>query len=158
MNESSQKNRKYLNCLWCLGSNLRDCYTETLSLVFLNYCFPRRVSRDCLIDTAFKWLQSITDAHYFFSVNYLDLAPQYASIIVGVGNTLATLPGILIPSLTGLIVQNRVASEWRIVFYITSSVYAFGVFFYTFFGSGETQPWANKVTLPSEPIHGDEDL
>ena len=44
-----------------------------------------------------------------FSVNQLDIAPQYASVIMGISNTIATLPGIISPSITGYIVQNRVS-------------------------------------------------
>jgi hypothetical protein len=45
---------------------------------------------------------------FFFSVNHLDIAPQYASLIMGLSNTVATLPGIVSPALTGYIVQNKV--------------------------------------------------
>jgi MFS transporter, ACS family, solute carrier family 17 (sodium-dependent inorganic phosphate cotransporter), other len=38
-----------------------------------------------------------------FLANPLDLAPQYASIIVGFSNTFATLPGLISPILTGYI-------------------------------------------------------
>lgn len=43
-----------------------------------------------------------------FSVNHLDIAPQHASILMGIGNTIATIPGIVSPILTGYIVQNKV--------------------------------------------------
>lgn len=44
-----------------------------------------------------------------FAVNHLDLAPQYASILMGISNTFATIPGIVSPSLTGILVQNGVS-------------------------------------------------
>lgn len=40
-----------------------------------------------------------------FSVNHLDLAPQHASVLMGIGNTFATLPGIISPTITGYIVN-----------------------------------------------------
>ena len=43
-----------------------------------------------------------------FSVNHLDIAPPFASILMGVSNTFATLPGIISPALTGAIVTNQV--------------------------------------------------
>ena len=46
------------------------------------------------------------------------------------------------PSITGLIVQNKEAAEWQIVFYITAGVYLYGAIFYAIFASGERQPWA----------------
>ncbi|XP_043271667.1 sialin isoform X2 [Venturia canescens] len=77
-----------------------------------------------------------------FSVNHLDIAPQHASVMMGIGNTIATLPGIISPIITGYIVQNKTAAEWRIVFLIAGSVYLVGAVIYGVFASGERQPWA----------------
>ena len=76
------------------------------------------------------------------SVNFQDLAPQHVSVLIAVSNTFATLPGIVVPIVTGWIVQNKEASEWQTVFYITASVYAVGALTYGLFASGERQPWA----------------
>ena len=43
-----------------------------------------------------------------FSVNHLDIAPQFASILMGLSNTFATLPGIISPALTGAVVTDQV--------------------------------------------------
>ena len=43
-----------------------------------------------------------------YAVNHLDIAPQYASILMGISNTFATIPGIISPSLTGFIVVTPV--------------------------------------------------
>lgn len=51
------------------------------------------------------------------SVNHLDIAPQYASLIMGLSNTVATLPGIVSPALTGYIVQNKVIPISRMSIY-----------------------------------------
>lgn len=77
-----------------------------------------------------------------YSINPLDIAPSYASIILGISNTIATLPGIISPVLTGYLVQNQTVDEWRIVFYIAASVYVFGIVVYWFWCSGEVQQWA----------------
>lgn len=42
------------------------------------------------------------------SVNHLDIAPQHASVLMGLSNTVATLPGIISPSLAGAIVSDKV--------------------------------------------------
>ena len=44
-----------------------------------------------------------------FGVNHLDVAPKYAAILMGISNTVGTIPGILCPSLTGAIVVDRVS-------------------------------------------------
>lgn len=45
---------------------------------------------------------------FFCSVNHLDIAPQHASILMGLSNTFATLPGILSPIISGYIVTTPV--------------------------------------------------
>ena len=45
---------------------------------------------------------------YDFSVNHLDIAPKHAGVLMGISNTIATLPGIISPLITGYIVQNKV--------------------------------------------------
>lgn len=44
-----------------------------------------------------------------YLANPLDIAPQFASIIVGISNTFATLPGLISPVLTGYIVLTPVS-------------------------------------------------
>lgn len=43
-----------------------------------------------------------------YFVNALDIAPQFSSIILGISNTFATLPGLVSPVLTGYIVTTPV--------------------------------------------------
>lgn len=44
-----------------------------------------------------------------YAVNHLDIAPQYAGLLMGISNTFGTIPGIVSPLITGFIVQNRVS-------------------------------------------------
>lgn len=81
-----------------------------------------------------------------FSVNHLDLAPQYAGHLMGISNTLATLPGMVAPLIAGMIVQHGYASEWNIIFYSTALIYAVGGGIFWKFASGELQPWAGDQT------------
>lgn len=50
------------------------------------------------------------------SVNHLDIAPQHASVLMGISNTFATIPGIVSPVLTGYIVQHEVSNIGTINF------------------------------------------
>ncbi|KAF6211448.1 hypothetical protein GE061_011960 [Apolygus lucorum] len=77
-----------------------------------------------------------------FSVNHLDIAPQYASILMGISNTFATLPGILSPMLTEFLVTNKTRDEWIIIFYISAGIYIIGAVVYASLGSGKIQAWA----------------
>lgn len=42
-----------------------------------------------------------------FAVNHLDIAPRHASILMGITNTIGTIPGIVSPTLTGVLVKNK---------------------------------------------------
>ena len=46
-----------------------------------------------------------------FSINHLDIAPQYAAILMGISNTIGTIPGIISPAITGFIVRDKVISR-----------------------------------------------
>ncbi|KAF6205216.1 hypothetical protein GE061_019383 [Apolygus lucorum] len=81
-----------------------------------------------------------------FSVNHLDIAPQHASVLMGFSNTFATLPGIVSPLLSGYIVTDKTAEEWKAVFYISGAIYLIGALFYGTFASAERQPWAMNKT------------
>ncbi|XP_067011646.2 sialin isoform X2 [Anabrus simplex] len=92
-----------------------------------------------------------------FFVNYLDIAPQHASVLLGIGNTFGSLPGIISPTITGFIVQNKMAHEWQIIFYIASAIYLAGALFYGLFGSGEVQSWAkirHEETVNEDTLQG----
>jgi len=47
-----------------------------------------------------------------YLANPLDIAPQFSSIILGISNTLATVPGLISPIVTGFIVQTPVSSSF----------------------------------------------
>ncbi|GFN94380.1 vesicular glutamate transporter 1, partial [Plakobranchus ocellatus] len=80
-----------------------------------------------------------------FSVNHLDIAPAYASILMGLSNTFATLPGIVSPALTAVVVEDESSSgQWQIVFYLAAIIYAIGAVIYAVFGSAQVQPWAHS--------------
>ena len=61
-----------------------------------------------------------------FSVNHLDVAPQYAAILMGISNTIGTIPGIISPAITGYLVEDKSVASWQHVFVITAFVYAIG--------------------------------
>ncbi|XP_015911653.1 vesicular glutamate transporter 1 isoform X2 [Parasteatoda tepidariorum] len=77
-----------------------------------------------------------------FNVNHLDIAPRYASILMGISNGFGTLSGMICPIVVELVTQDETADEWQKVFLIASSIHFAGVIFYALFASGEKQPWA----------------
>ncbi|XP_051858473.1 vesicular glutamate transporter 1 isoform X2 [Drosophila albomicans] len=77
-----------------------------------------------------------------YNVNHLDIAPRYASILMGLSNGIGTLAGIIVPyALDGLIQRNPTGC-WTTVFTLAACVHLVGCSFYGIFASGELQPWA----------------
>lgn len=91
-----------------------------------------------------------------FSVNHLDVAPQFASILMGLSNTFATLPGIISPALTGAVVTDQDnTSQWQIIFYLAAGIYALGAIVFGIFASGDRQQWA-EIPMGYQPYMGDD--
>ncbi|CAG0889202.1 unnamed protein product [Cyprideis torosa] len=89
-----------------------------------------------------------------FNVNHLDIAPRYASILMGMSNGIGTLSGMICPIVVEKLTVNETADDWQTVFVIASCVHFFGVFFYAIFASGELQPWAEPPLTPSQSYQG----
>ncbi|KAH9284135.1 Vesicular glutamate transporter 2.1 [Echinococcus granulosus] len=77
-----------------------------------------------------------------YNVNHLDIAPRYASILMGLSNGIGTISGILCPVIVEYITTQGTKRQWMWVFIMASSVHFFGVTFYAIFASGEKQHWA----------------
>ncbi|KAL7977407.1 hypothetical protein Chor_009356 [Crotalus horridus] len=85
-----------------------------------------------------------------FNVNHLDIAPRYASILMGISNGVGTLSGMVCPLIVGAMTKHKTREEWQYVFLIASLVHYGGVIFYGIFASGEKQPWAEPEELTEE--------
>ncbi|VDP67221.1 unnamed protein product [Echinostoma caproni] len=101
-----------------------------------------------------------------YNVNHLDIAPRYASILMGLSNGVGTISGMVCPLTTELLTKGERKEGWAIVFLIASIVHFAGVIFYGIFASGEKQPWAvapeeamsnwqPPTDLPPEMTHAD---
>lgn len=78
-----------------------------------------------------------------FNVNHLDIAPRYASILMGLSNGIGTLSGMFCPIVVEMLTKHKTIKEWETVFLIASLIHFGGVIFYAIFASGEKQPWAD---------------
>jgi ACS family sodium-dependent inorganic phosphate cotransporter-like MFS transporter 5 len=62
--------------------------------------------------------------------------------LLGISNTLATVPGMLGPYVVGVLTnKNQTRHQWQIIFYIAAAIFVFGAVFFVIFGSGERQHW-----------------
>ncbi|CAL4130204.1 unnamed protein product, partial [Meganyctiphanes norvegica] len=71
-----------------------------------------------------------------------DLAPNFAGTIMGITNTLATIPGFAAPAVIGAITKdNQTLPAWRAVFLLSSVVYLITATFYIVFIKADVQSW-----------------
>ena len=70
-----------------------------------------------------------------FLVNHLLIGPRRAGLLMGIANTVGTIPGILAPLVTGFIIQ--AAGNWDIVFYLAAGISGIGLVVWLLFASGE---------------------
>ncbi|XP_063051998.1 vesicular glutamate transporter 3 [Engraulis encrasicolus] len=87
-----------------------------------------------------------------FNVNHLDIAPRYASILMGISNGVGTLSGMVCPLIVGALTKNKTRLEWQHVFVIASMVHYTGVIFYAIFASGEKQDWADPEGTSEDKV------
>ncbi|RCN51264.1 transporter, major facilitator family protein [Ancylostoma caninum] len=77
-----------------------------------------------------------------FNVNHFDIAPRYASILMGFSNGFGALAGI-----GNFVTQHLTAnnpSGWKYCFLLAMSIDVFGIIFFLIFGEGEVQEWARE--------------
>ncbi|MBN3280923.1 VGLU3 protein, partial [Polyodon spathula] len=85
-----------------------------------------------------------------FNVNHLDIAPRYASILMGISNGVGTLSGMVCPLIVGAMTKHKTREEWQNVFLIAALVHYSGVIFYAIFASGEKQDWADPESTSED--------
>ncbi|XP_072978054.1 probable anion transporter 6 [Typha angustifolia] len=80
-----------------------------------------------------------------FAVNHMDVAPNYAGIVMGFSNTAGTLAGIVGVGLTGKILEAAKAANmdlsnsesWKTVFFVPGYLCIFSSFIFLIFSTGE---------------------
>uniref|UniRef100_A0A915LRQ3 Major facilitator superfamily (MFS) profile domain-containing protein n=1 Tax=Meloidogyne javanica TaxID=6303 RepID=A0A915LRQ3_MELJA len=79
-----------------------------------------------------------------FVVNYMDICPELSGFVLGIGNTLSCLAGLLSPIIMGWLTPNGSKEEWLLVFYVTAFILVVGALIFSFFASAEVQEWAKE--------------
>ncbi|XP_029800498.1 sodium-dependent phosphate transport protein 3 isoform X1 [Suricata suricatta] len=82
-----------------------------------------------------------------FIINTLDVAPRYASFLMGISRGFGLIAGIISSTATGFLISQDFVSGWRNVFFLSAAVNMFGMFFYITFGQAEIQDWAKEKTI-----------
>ncbi|KAG8507289.1 Sodium-dependent phosphate transport protein 3 [Galemys pyrenaicus] len=82
-----------------------------------------------------------------FIINTLDVAPRYASFLMGLSRGFGLLAGIISSTATGFLISQDSVSGWRNVFFLSAAVNMLGLVFYLTFGQAEIQSWAKERPL-----------
>jgi hypothetical protein len=84
------------------------------------------------------------------SCGFLDASPRYAGLLYSVSNTIATIPGIVSPTITQAILYPdgddalpAPASQWRIVFYVAGALNLASLVVYLFLAKAYPVPKLN---------------
>ena len=70
-----------------------------------------------------------------FFANYLDVAPEHADVLYGIGNVGGTIPGVLGAVITGWLLD--VTGGYTATFILAAAISAFGALVWIAWGSGE---------------------
>lgn len=80
----------------------------------------------------------------------VDISPNYASITMGLTNTIICTPGFLSPIIvSSLTLGNQTIQQWKIVFLITGVIPLAGGVLFVLFSDSTVQEW-NAFGLESE--------
>jgi MFS transporter, ACS family, solute carrier family 17 (sodium-dependent inorganic phosphate cotransporter), member 5 len=74
-----------------------------------------------------------------FLVNYNDIAGAYSAIVFGIGNTFATIPGIIAPYLVGIITKNVKNLKKNNALLLSSINLRVFLFFFLIFSSSKSK-------------------
>ncbi|XP_069705479.1 putative inorganic phosphate cotransporter isoform X2 [Periplaneta americana] len=73
---------------------------------------------------------------------FVDISPNFASVMLGISFTVTVIPGFLSPALVGFLThQNQTVGQWQIVFLIVSFMLVVTGVLYQFFATAELQEW-----------------
>uniref|UniRef100_A0A1B6CYE8 Putative inorganic phosphate cotransporter n=1 Tax=Clastoptera arizonana TaxID=38151 RepID=A0A1B6CYE8_9HEMI len=77
-----------------------------------------------------------------FLTNHLDLAPNFASILLGLTNSLSNSASFIAPLVAGAILKDESdINQWNTVFYIIALIFVIGNIVFLIFGTAELQTW-----------------
>ncbi|XP_056641838.1 sialin [Diorhabda sublineata] len=123
-----------------------------ICFIILSYLKCQRIVAVVLMTIA---VMSIGGMFCGFLSNHIDIAPNFAGTLMAITNTVATVPGIIVPVFVGKLTENDESiRSWRIIFWTTVALYIVEILVYMIFGSGEEQTWnkANEMIGETQPL------
>ena len=92
-----------------------------------------------------------------YVVNFADIVPAYSGVIFGIGNTFASLAGLIGNIIAGIIVDKPILEQWRKLYIMFGIVYFIGGLVYVIYGSGVPRKWA-KFQVTENDVKQDDIL
>uniref|UniRef100_A0A8C3WDA9 Solute carrier family 17 member 3 n=1 Tax=Catagonus wagneri TaxID=51154 RepID=A0A8C3WDA9_9CETA len=80
-------------------------------------------------------------------INALDIAPGHSSFLMGVSRAFAQISAILVPTISGFLLNQDPEFGWRNIFFLSCAVNTLGLIFYLIFGEADIQDWAKERKL-----------
>ncbi|KAL1784367.1 sodium-dependent phosphate transport protein 4 isoform X1 [Sigmodon hispidus] len=80
-------------------------------------------------------------------INALDIAPRYASLLMGTSRGLAHSSAVLVPIVGGFFLSQDSEFGWRNLFFLLFAISQFGLIIFLIFGRTNIQEWAKERTL-----------
>ncbi|XP_032740732.1 sodium-dependent phosphate transport protein 4 isoform X3 [Rattus rattus] len=80
-------------------------------------------------------------------INALDIAPRYASLLMGTSRGLAHSSAIMVPMVAGFFLNQDSEFGWRNFFFVLFAINLFGLIIYLVFAKADIQEWARERKL-----------
>ncbi|GFR68866.1 vesicular glutamate transporter 1 [Elysia marginata] len=93
-----------------------------------------------------------------YVANFIDIGPRFAGVMFGIGNSIATVTGIVSPIVVGAITSGKSREEWQIVFFICAGISILAAILFDCFAQGHVQAWAVEVTAELDVDAGGSDV
>uniref|UniRef100_A0A0R3R4L7 MFS domain-containing protein n=1 Tax=Brugia timori TaxID=42155 RepID=A0A0R3R4L7_9BILA len=110
---------------------IRPLGSQAVFLIASGYCGCGQETLVTIFLTVGIGLSGIQYSGYM--VSYLDIAPAFAGPILGIGNTIPCIAGIIGPVMVGYLTPTGSQQEWQLVFWITGGVLLAGTTIFCLF-------------------------
>ncbi|WAR03990.1 S17A5-like protein [Mya arenaria] len=90
-----------------------------------------------------------------YTCNWVDMSPRFASLLFAVSNTVASIPGIVVPVIVAELTENQTSEDWRVVLVGASVISVLGALVYGMFSSSDLAPWSEHEYDESEEYESD---
>ena len=123
-----------------IGTLIPDILYVIISFLDCDYSLVVVVLMSCAIGLSGTNMQG-------YLINPYDIAPQYATAILCLGNTVGVATGIVSPYIVAAMTVDKSREEWQGVFFLTSALGVACMTFYLVFGSGKQMEWTKTSKL-----------